>query len=637
MGYELNPFTRKLDKVGAAATGGAGSVNFSAGTTSNNLTNVVFSNSNNVTFGLNGSTITASANAAGAGDGFNNIAAGTQTANTTGTVAFSNSNNVSFGMSNSSVVTASASFNQTVQTQGMVSVNGSTGNISLATGSSLSSSSNGSTITFGLASNITTALQSAGAYLTTAMQSNAVTLSNIKVSGGTTSNNLSAITFADGNGVSFGLNASTLTATVKTDYQSSNANYLTSQSNQALSGSNGSFNFQTATFGNLNGMSFYTSNGSMVGSYTVPTVTDYFSKTNTTFNGTNASGSITLNTNGIRLDISAGGGGANPAASASNGSFTFQTLGFSNANNVTFGTSAGSIVTASVAAPGAAAENNWFALTGANTAGNTTASGSTIGLSGINLTLSGTNGSGINISAPATSSLSATGGLSISTNGSTISIGYGKYLSRFEYPEGFFTSIGQTGQGSLSINHAYVPFNVTGTQFKIAGSLSGATNTSATTASVNNSLWIGIYTLNGSSLSLASSGSANNGFQWSQSASSTGNSSVNSMRQMTVPMDFNMTPGEYWVAAVISQQTTYTSHGFTMYGNSLINNAATGAVLTPIGSGTTANQDAMLLQGIYTAATSAGPNSIGGANINNTSASNVLRANFYWAGINATY
>ena len=45
---------------------------------------------------------------------------------------------------------------------------------------------------------------------------------------------------------------------------------------------------------------------------------------------------------------------SNQAASASNGSFTFQTLNFSNANNVTFGTSAGGVVTASVAAGGGA-------------------------------------------------------------------------------------------------------------------------------------------------------------------------------------------------------------------------------------------------------------------------------------------
>jgi hypothetical protein len=285
-----------------------------------------------------------------------------------------------------------------------------------------------------------------------------------------------------------------------------------------------------------------------------------------------------------------------------------------------------------------------------------------------------------NFSVPQTSSLSATGAVSISTNGSTISVGVpnfslsagttsntlnnvvfsdangvsfgldgstmtasvaaaggGATLSRFEYMEGFFTSLGAAGQGSLSLNHMYVPFNVTGTAVKLGGSLSAATNTSATVASVNMSLWMGIYTLNGSSLSLASSGSANNGFQWSHSASTSGNTSIQSMRQMTVPMNVNMTPGQYWVAAAISSATTYTSVAFSIYGNNQVAAGATGAVLTPIGSGTTANRDAMLFQGIYTTQTSAGPVSISGGHINNTSASNVMRANFYNAIYNATY
>jgi hypothetical protein len=135
------------------------------------------------------------------------------------------------------------------------------------------------------------------------------------------------------------------------------------------------------------------------------------------------------------ITISAGaGGGVNPAASASNGSFAFTTLNFSNANNVTFGTSAGGIITASVAAPGAAAENNWVNLLGANTAGNTTASGSTIGYSGVNLTLSGTNNSQVVISAPATSSLVGASGLTVSTAGSTISVGMivGSYFDNMD-------------------------------------------------------------------------------------------------------------------------------------------------------------------------------------------------------------
>jgi len=54
---------------------------------------------------------------------------------------------------------------------GVSQLNGSQGTLSLVAASSLSASTNGSTISFGLASNITTALQSAGAYLTTARAS----------------------------------------------------------------------------------------------------------------------------------------------------------------------------------------------------------------------------------------------------------------------------------------------------------------------------------------------------------------------------------------------------------------------------------------------------------------------------------
>jgi len=85
-------------------------------------------------------------------------------------IVFQGGNNVTLSANAQTLVFSAA--NQTVQTQNIVSVNGSTGGISLNVGSSLSSSTNGSSITFGLASNITTALQSAGAYLTTAAQSN---------------------------------------------------------------------------------------------------------------------------------------------------------------------------------------------------------------------------------------------------------------------------------------------------------------------------------------------------------------------------------------------------------------------------------------------------------------------------------
>lgn len=74
---------------------------------------------------------------------------------------------------------------------------------------------------------VQTNYQSAGAYLTTAMQSNAVTLSNIKVSAGTLSALRSDLTFSNSNGVSFGLETNgVITGTVATNYQSQGA-YLT--------------------------------------------------------------------------------------------------------------------------------------------------------------------------------------------------------------------------------------------------------------------------------------------------------------------------------------------------------------------------------------------------------------------------
>lgn len=464
------------------------------------------------------------------------IAAGTRTATTSGNLLFDNANGVTFGLNGvgGSIMTASHNgiTSQTVQTQNMVSINGSTGAISFATGSSLSSSSNGSTITFGLASNITTALQSAGAYLTTAAVSN---------------------------------------------------------HSHGFSASGGSSAFQTLNFANSNGLTFSNSNGSVIGSYTVPTVptvTQYFSATNTTFNGTNVSGSITLNTNGIRLDISAGagGGGVTPVASASNGSFSFTTLGFSNANNVTFGTSAGSIITASVAAPGAAAEANAINLLGANTAGNTTATGSTIGWSGINLTLSGTNGSAVNISAPATSSLSATGLVSISTNGSTISIGVpGRTFSNWEPNQDKNNSTySSMGQNSVYFQKLKPEENYSFANFEIR--MSGSIVSSSNSQVAAHSIRYGLYSMdtNNSYNSIATSlmamtASYNSttaiGFTVSQGAASytitTNNTSMASvytgLKHLYLPFAGSMSAGgSYALGIHVSSATTVNTGAMRM-------------------------------------------------------------------------
>lgn len=307
------------------------------------------------------------------------------------------------------------------------------------------------------------------------------------------------ISFADGNGISFGSGANqAVSITHGLQYTSATSAITSNALNTSVSrvinlvaatnntgGGTASLS-SNVSFSAANGLTFYTSAGNaIVGSHngltTARASNDAIglntAQSNVTWTvnssglsldargyagtGTSATNaSITLNSAGLAISVAAPGGGVNPVASASNGSFSFTTLNFSNANNVTFGTSAGSIITASVAAPGAAAENNWVNLLGANTAGNTTASGSTIGYSGINLTLSGTNGSVVNISAPATSSLVGASDLSVSTNGSTISVYNARVLTNYRaFENGNNTTYSSLGQNSLYLQH-FIPEDV---------------------------------------------------------------------------------------------------------------------------------------------------------------------------------
>lgn len=137
-------------------------------------------------------------------------------------------------------------------------------------------------------------------------------LTNINVSAGTTSNNLSRIVFSDSNGVSFGLNGSTVTGTVQT-------NYLTTA---ALSG---------------------------------------HSHGDPTLNLTNLSGTTASNSAGLTLSLSAAApGGAQTAISGISQSQTMYTSGtvlFSEQANITINSSvngASQYLRFSVAAPGGA-------------------------------------------------------------------------------------------------------------------------------------------------------------------------------------------------------------------------------------------------------------------------------------------
>ncbi len=183
--------------------------------------------------------------------------------------------------------------------------------------------SNGSNVSFGLNASVITA-------------SVASSLTNIKISAGLSSTNLSALTFADLNGVSFGLNGSVITAS---------HNGLTVQSNLAFSAQGGSSTFQTLGFSN-----------NVFGSFT------------------NTNGSVALA--GINASLFA----VSNTTQATSGTQNLSALSFQGAGGVSVGVSNGSVVISGNTAAGGGGGsvsnwNNWYNFTTfANNQNNTRAS-----------------------------------------------------------------------------------------------------------------------------------------------------------------------------------------------------------------------------------------------------------------------
>lgn len=588
--------------------------NVSGGTTSNNLNALTFSNSNGVSFGLNGSTLTGSVATSLTNI---NVSAGT-TSNNLSAVVFSNANGVSFGLNGStvtgSVVPGAATLSvfavgNTTQSSsgtvpsGNVSFNGlgaismgvSNGSIqvsapatsSLSATGAVSLSTNGSTISVGVPQLSLYAV--AGA---TTAQSSSSTFS------------LGSLTFQGAGGIYVGFSNSAvvisqgamgIVASSQTTAQSSSSNAdarsLTfigaGNVSVGLSGAggaivisgggggaavtasaaNGSYTVGNLSFSNANGVSWSTSAGSAivasVAAQTNQTGGIYITAQTT---GQSSSSTYDLRTLSILGDgiVSIGWSNStlrvsatqsNQAASASNGSFAFQTLGFSNANGVTFGTSAGSIVTASVAgaSAGVAAFRN----------SQTTYTSGTIAFleGGGALTIASNAGQQFLLSVPATSSLSATGILSISSNGSTISIGVPGNTKSFWGPfDDAQTTLSQVGNGSMFVQPMLaIDAHMSLSRVDVMASLAISSSSNSSHAGAI-SLYAGIFTRNGSTLSLASSGSTVHQFS---NTSNNSQSSIEGVRRLSIPINANLVHGnDFWIG-IISRTSTTNANWFT--------------------------------------------------------------------------
>lgn len=346
-----------ISSVGGAAIS---NLNVSAGTTSNDLVSLVFSNSNGLSFGLNASTITAVQSAIAA-LGVSNVG------NTFGNTGVSTGINFVIAGSNN------ISVNQSTAVGGPNTIwisGGAGGGAGFTAGNSNLGNTAGDTgvvtqqLVFVGSNNITlSGSTNAGSMTISIVGATAGGGASINVSGGTTSNNLTNLVFSNSHNVSWTMNGSTLVAS---------ASVATSLTNIRISAGAGNELLSAVTFTNSNGISF----------------------------GINAS-TITASHNGLTsqstqfLALTLGG---NTAGTTTFHATNNASLFFNGGNNITL---SGNGSTITIVGPAAATGTSFNAITlGGNTAGTTTfdaSNNNSIFLhGGANITLSG-NGSSITV------------------------------------------------------------------------------------------------------------------------------------------------------------------------------------------------------------------------------------------------
>jgi hypothetical protein len=320
---------------------------------------------------------------------------------------------------------------------------------------------------------------------------------NILAAGSQTANTTGTVLFNNGNGITFGMsNSSVITAS---------HNGLTSQSNLAISAANGSFTFQTATFANSNGVSFSTGTQGIFASH-------------------NAITSQSAQTVGLYAV-------SNTTGQSSSSTFDARTLSFAGAGVASVGYSAGSVIISVPAGGGAAGSNTLGMSNLGNTAGTTgVVSGSALAVyfaGGANITIS----QSINASSATLTFIGpAAGAPPTQKVAGTPWITHGVMSNAF-----------------MSIQPVYIDGYMTLGAMRFLGSLSGNTNSSGAS-----SYSFGLYTLNGSTMSLASSQSSF--FQWTSGTNSTATTGTQFGVYSGVMLrgidltSWGMTPGNYMAA-----------------------------------------------------------------------------------------
>lgn len=487
------------EDIGGGTAAGGG-VAISAAASSVSAGTVVFSNSNNVSFGLNGSTITATASSPP--ETPFGISAGTQSVST-GTLVFSNSNNFTFGMSGSSRVTAS--YTAPVVSNAIQSVGSATGSGTNTSRFAADDHVHAGVFSMGVSTGGNTAgdtrvdvgrfVLAGGANITLSQGTAANALNTISIVGaagggggaalsaGTQSGNTGTILFADSNGITFGMSGSTrITASYSVPVVS---NAIQSVSSATNSGTNTS--------------RFAADDHVHAGVFSVGVSTD---------------GNTAGNT---RVDV---------------GRFVFQ-----GSDNITLSQSTAANALNTIIIKGATVAGGNFSA-GVSTMGNT--DGSTGTVSGQVLFV-------------------GTGGISLSqsTNGGSATITFSTPIPATLSHYIPFGALGREAfvamsNGSRSFYPMPIPCYLSFSQVLVPIHVSMSTSSNSSWGGTL-SLLLAIYTRNNSTLSMASSATQT----WAFTNTSNNSTSVLSgHRNLTVPLSANMTPGDYWFYTRMQSSTT---------------------------------------------------------------------------------
>jgi hypothetical protein len=258
---------------------------------------------------------------------------------------------------------------------------------------------------------------------------------------------------------------------------------------------------------------------------------------------------VTLSQNGQSVTISgpniAGAQTGISSVIVSNTTYTSGAISFSNANGVSFGSSAGQAITASYTVPSTAGLISALHLSGgAGTSNNVTG-----------LTFSNSN--------------NVTFGLLTGASVGTMTASYAPPLASRadQWPAGAWGSSTITAQGSASIRYLQLDYPVTFSRVDIPIVLSLSTSATTNTAAFLISAGLVIYSRTGSTLSPIAGTLSSTSYSWASNSANF--SSITGGKNLSFAIGTSLSMGEYWIGAQLSTATTSSGASTTNLGNTI--------------------------------------------------------------------